>query len=161
VAALGWLFDCMDQRIFMVSRQAALTELLGYQDGPEGKLQTQAGETMTEAESTAASDAINWYSGLATAIFMIGWATGGLVFGIMAALLVVLVRRRLREPESWQQARAERLRHGDKLADMGNLSQLLHDPRWRYHTIIGVLLALAGVIGLWGVAFWTFELVRK
>ena len=30
VAALGWLFDCMDQRIFMVSRRTALTELLGY-----------------------------------------------------------------------------------------------------------------------------------
>src|SRR6516162_3663309 len=29
VAALGWLFDCMDQRIFMVSRESALTELLG------------------------------------------------------------------------------------------------------------------------------------
>src|SRR5262249_300424 len=41
------------------------------------------------------------------------------------------------------------------------LSTMLKDPRWRYHTIIGVLLAVAGVIGLWGVGFWTFELVRK
>jgi hypothetical protein len=43
---------------------------------------------------------------------------------------------------------------------MGSLGEMLSDRRWRYHTIIGVLLAVAGVIGLWGVGFWTFELVR-
>src|SRR5262245_49312216 len=82
VAALGWLFDCMDQRIFMVSRQQALTELLGYKY-EEGKLVTHAGQPLAEAASKEAVGAIGWYSGLATAIFMIGWATGGLVFGIM------------------------------------------------------------------------------
>src|SRR5262249_61353191 len=32
---------------------------------------------------TEARNDINWYSGLATAVFMIGWASGGLYFGIM------------------------------------------------------------------------------
>jgi MFS family permease len=44
---------------------------------------------------------------------------------------------------------------------MGSIGELFHDRRWRYHTIIGVLLALSGVIGLWGVGFWTFELVTN
>src|SRR5262249_6120403 len=32
---------------------------------------------------TEARNDIDWYSGLATAVFMIGWATGGLFFGVM------------------------------------------------------------------------------
>jgi MFS family permease len=33
--------------------------------------------------------------------------------------------------------------------------------RRRYHTVIGVLLATSGVMGLWGIGFWTPELVRS
>src|SRR5579863_7469758 len=62
VASLGWMFDTMDQRIFVLARGPAMKELL-----PVG---------------TASAD-ITWYSGLATAIFMIGWASGGLFFGVM------------------------------------------------------------------------------
>src|SRR6266853_5305806 len=62
VASLGWLFDTMDQRIFVLARGPAMKELL-----PPG---------------TAPAD-ITWYSGLATAVFMVGWASGGLFFGIM------------------------------------------------------------------------------
>src|SRR5262249_41694812 len=86
VAALGWLFDCMDQRIFMVTRQRALTELLGYkyQKNEAGKeeLVSLSGSSLTKTEQATARADISWYSGLATAIFMIGWATGGLFFGI-------------------------------------------------------------------------------
>jgi len=32
--------------------------------------------------------------------------------------------------------------------------------RWRYNAIIGISLATAGAIGLWGVGFWTPELIR-
>src|SRR5262249_47627082 len=59
------------------------TELLGYKKGEGGKLYTLSGDSLTESERTVASKNIDWYSGLATAIFMIGWATGGLIFGIM------------------------------------------------------------------------------
>jgi MFS family permease len=44
---------------------------------------------------------------------------------------------------------------------MGDLKELFHDRRWRYHTVIGVTLAMAGVMGLWGVGFWMPELVRN
>lgn len=62
VAALGWLFDCLDQQIFTLSRLPAMRELLG--------------------PSATQADAIS-YGGYATSIFLIGWATGGLVFGVI------------------------------------------------------------------------------
>src|SRR3990172_484657 len=82
VAALGWLFDCMDQRIFMVTRQRAMTELLGYEAKGKDMVTLGSQTPLTESEQKIARDDIDWYSGLATAIFMIGWATGGLIFGI-------------------------------------------------------------------------------
>lgn len=62
VAALGWLFDCLDQQIFTLSRLPAMRELLG----PDS----------TQAQALE-------YGGYATSIFLIGWATGGLVFGVI------------------------------------------------------------------------------
>ena len=29
IASCGWLFDCMDQRIFILARESALRDLLG------------------------------------------------------------------------------------------------------------------------------------
>src|SRR3954452_3707022 len=57
VASLAWMFDCLDQQIFLLARNSALKNLL-----PAGR------------------DAIT-YGGYATAIFIAGWATGGLIFG--------------------------------------------------------------------------------
>src|SRR5215472_2413214 len=230
VASLGWLFDTMDQRIFVLARGPAMKDLL-----PAGM----------------ASADVTWYSGLATAIFMLGWAFGGLFFGIMGdrwgraktmmltiliysgftglsalsrnhwdfmayrfltglgvggefaagvtlvaevmpesarahalgmlqafsaignvigsaisfivlplgwrwmftvgilpSLLVVAVFRKMREPETWQKVRDSVARGGDK-KQLGSLADLWGDPRWRKHTIIGLLLAISGVVGLW------------
>jgi MFS family permease len=256
VAALGWLFDTMDQQLFVLARTPALTALLANE-----------GKQVTPAELTN-------YGGIATSVFIVGWATGGLVFGlfgdrwgrartmmitilvyslftglsafsvtiydfflwrfitgmgvggefaagvslvaevmpvrarpyalgllqalsavgnmtaagisfllppqlevqgvqgwrwmflvgILPALLVVIVRRKLKEPDSWVQAK-EALDRGKRRAEfqrqMGDLKELFHDRRWRYHTVIGVTLAMAGVMGLWGVGFWMPELVRN
>lgn len=60
VASLGWLFDTMDQRIFVLVRQPAMEALL-----PTG------------------SD-VKYFSGIATTVFMIGWAVGGLYFGMLS-----------------------------------------------------------------------------
>jgi MFS family permease len=87
---------------------------------------------------------------------LLGWQLLFLV-GAAPALVVVFVRRRLKDPESWQQAKAA-ARSGLQ-AEMGDLRELLGTPRWRRNTIIGLTLALAGVIGLWGVGFWTPELI--
>jgi MFS family permease len=257
VAALGWLFDTMDQRIFVLARTPALKDLLpGTPDAVVGQ-----------------------YAGYATAIFILGWATGGLVFGlfgdrwgrtrtmmitilvysvftglsalsrswldfafyrfltgmgvggefaagvalvaevmpsrarpyclgmlqalsaignisgsglgffvgsqaefgqipgwrllflvgILPALLVAVIFWRLREPETWVRAK-QRAHETDPSSQqqpdefhrqLGDLREIFLDRRWRYHTIIGMILGLSGQIGLWGVGFWTPELVRN
>ena len=45
IASAGWLFDCMDQRIFILARESALRDLLG---------------------PSAAADAVKTYGGYAT-----------------------------------------------------------------------------------------------
>src|SRR5580765_3898949 len=66
VAALGWLFDTMDQQLFNLARVPAMKELLA---DPE----TGAVDGATVAK----------FGGYATSIFLIGWATGGLGFGVL------------------------------------------------------------------------------
>ena len=246
VASLGWLFDCLDQQLFTLSRMPAMKALL-----PEGH------------------DPILW-GGYATSVFLAGWATGGLVFGALGdrigraktmmltiliyslctglsalstsfwdfafyrfitglgvggefavgvallaevmparsrsgalgalqalsamgnisaaligmgmagleksgvislgnswrwmfvigaipALLALVIRARMKEPERWQ-----------KMKDSGALDrhsvftygELFRDPRWRRNAIVGMLLVCSGVIGLWGIGFFTPELIR-
>jgi MFS family permease len=249
VAALGWLFDTMDQQLFNLARTPAITELLG-----EGASKTQ----------------IDKFGGYATSIFIVGWATGGLFFGILGdrigrakvmlltillyslftglsalsvgiwdfalyrfltglgvggefavgvalvaevmpdrarthalgwlqtlsavgnitaafinmslgivegegmlgdfkpwrimfvigalpALLAILIRARLKEPERWQHAVAE---GGAVQHKAGSLTELFGDPRWRKHALVGLALAIPGVVGLWGIGFFSFDFVR-
>src|SRR5688500_5334765 len=71
VASLGWLFDTMDQRIFLISRQSAMTELLGYERDATGKLASYRGNPIAEDERQEADGQIKWYSGVATMVFML------------------------------------------------------------------------------------------
>ncbi|HZL91607.1 MAG TPA: MFS transporter [Pirellulaceae bacterium] len=244
VAALGWLFDTMDQQLFNLARVPAMRALL-----------------------TDPSDAnVAEWGGYATSIFLIGWATGGLGFGVLGdrigrakvmlmtiliysfftglsafsvgfwdfaiyrfltglgvggefavgvalvaevmptrarpfalgllqalsavgnitaallsiglgrleesgtigsawrvmfiigtvpALLAILIRRRLKEPERWEAAR-----HGVQ-SQLGSYSELFTHPTWRKHAIFGMLLAFAGVVGLWGIGFFSIDLNRS
>jgi MFS family permease len=250
VSALGWLFDTMDQQLFNLARNPAITELLG-QGAPKIKIDN--------------------YGAIATSIFILGWATGGLFFGILGdrigrakvmmltilvysaftglsalsvgvwdfaiyrfltglgvggefavgvalvaevmpagarthalgwlqalsavgnigaafinlglgvaegegmlgeftpwrimfvigalpALLAVAIRWKLKEPEAWQHAVAEGGTVVQKRA--GSLSELFGDPRWRRNAIVGLALAVPGVVGLWGIGFFTFDFAR-
>jgi len=83
-----------------------------------------------------------------------------MIAGLLPAFLVIAVRRKLEEPESWKLAKAKALEDGPGGVEMGSLKELLGDPRWRRNVIIGVLLAMSGVISVWGVSFWTPELLR-
>lgn len=233
VAALGWLFDTMDQQLFNLARKPALTELMKV--APNHPIVAE-------------------YSGYATAIFLIGWATGGLFFGVLGdrygraktmvltilvysvctglsalsqgpwdfmfyrfltglgvggefavgiallaevmperarayaigwlqslsavgnitaaviallgtdwrtmfligtgpALLALVIRRRLKEPEKWREAVAA------KKEKMGSYRELFGDSRWRKNAIVGLALAFVGVVGLWGIAFFSFDLI--
>ena len=301
VASLGWLFDCLDQQLFLLARVPAMKSLL------------------------LPGQDVGLYSGYATSIFLIGWATGGLAFGVLGdrigraktmmltiliyslctglsalsrgfwdfafyrfitglgvggefavgvslvaevmpdkarpyalsllqalsaignisaafisigfgdlessgiiragtswrwmflvgavpAFLALIVRARLKEPERWQVAKTAGLKHELKLGSYGELfgnpnwhrsatvaglcvgaivligfagpaswpklgiGLLLslvaiaaglwsvygggNSSRWRRNAVVGLLLAFTGVIGLWGIAFFSFDLVR-
>ena len=73
--------------------------------------------------------------------------------GAVPAPLALLVFKKLKEPEQWLKARAEKRR-------MGSFADLFTDPRWRRNSIVGMLLAFAGVVGLWGIGFFSFDLLR-
>ena len=243
VASLAWLFDCLDQQLFILARNNAITTRLG-----------------TGADPLL----VKKYGGYATAIFVAGWATGGLIFGSIGdrigrartlamtvllysictglsafsrnftdfaiyrfvtglgvggvfglavalvadalpekarpkalgmlqalsavgnvtaglcsmalsgvsplvswkylfwigaapAFLCLFIMLRLKEPEKWVQARAaSRLAGGKK---MGSYSDMLGVGRWRRPAVLGMLLCVAGVVGLWGVGFFSPELV--
>jgi MFS family permease len=78
------------------------------------------------------------------------------LFGLAPATLALLVRRRLKEPERWQQAVA-----GGQAKRAGSYAELFGDPRWRRNALVGLCLAFAGVVGLWGIGFFSGDLVQN
>jgi MFS family permease len=87
VAALGWLFDTMDQQLFNIARVPAMRALLG--PAPVAPA-ADASEEERAAYKTKADDFdkdVGEYSGYATSIFLIGWGTGGIAFGIVGDLI--------------------------------------------------------------------------
>ena len=67
VASLAWLFDCLDQQLFILARDNAIRALLAAEGGLELSKVDPALVTKNGAN--------------AMAIFVAGWATGGLIFG--------------------------------------------------------------------------------
>src|SRR5437016_4779694 len=66
IAALGWMLDCTDQHLFNLVRPPSVTELLtGHV--PAGQLDATAKEVGSQL----------------TAVFLIGWAAGGFLFGMI------------------------------------------------------------------------------
>jgi len=78
--------------------------------------------------------------------------------GILPALLTVPIIFVLREPEPWKRAR-EAARSGEAHKQVGSIKELFSDPRWRRNGIIGLLLGVSGMIGLWGIGFFSPELI--
>ena len=63
VAWFGFMFDLMDSTLYSLVMVPAVRNLLG---------------------GVASTQSIGWYGGLVTAIFLVGWASGGVFFGIFA-----------------------------------------------------------------------------
>lgn len=250
VASAAWLFDCLDQQLFILARNNAIQTLLASDAGVDFKSVDPA--------------KVKEWGGYATSIFVLGWATGGLIFGSLGdrigraktlaltvllysvctglsafsktivdfsiyrfitglgvggvfglavalvadalpeaarpkalgllqalsavgnvtaglcamgvaglapteswkylfwigaipAFLCIFIMVRLKEPEKWLQARAASKAVGGK--KMGSYSDMFGSARWRKPAILGVLLCVAGVVGLWGVGFFSPELV--
>jgi MFS family permease len=64
VAWFGFMFDLMDSTLYSLVMVPAVRDLLGG--------------------AAASTQSIGWYGGLVSAIFLVGWATGGVFFGIFA-----------------------------------------------------------------------------
>ncbi len=78
--------------------------------------------------------------------------------GALPALLVLWIRRSIKEPEKWQEAKDAARQTGGQ--ELGGIPNLFRDPVIRRNTIAATLMATAGVGGLWGIAFWTPELTK-
>ncbi len=65
VAWLGWVFDAMDATIYAMVLHPALHDLLGR-------------------SGTATAEAVGWYGGIIFSGFLVGWALGGVLFGVLA-----------------------------------------------------------------------------
>ena len=66
VAWLGWVFDAMDATIYAIVLHPALHDLLHSGMGPP------------------TTEQVGWYGGIIFSIFLIGWAIGGITFGVLA-----------------------------------------------------------------------------
>jgi MFS family permease len=73
--------------------------------------------------------------------------------GALPAPLALVVFKKLKEPEQWLKARAEKKK-------LGSYAELFADPRWRRNSIVGFLLGFAGIVGLWGIGFFSYDLFR-
>src|SRR5436190_11826693 len=251
IASCGWLFDCMDQRIFILAREPALRELLGTDPQAAAQLKTVGGYATTSmilgwatggiifgmmsdrlgrvktmvitllvysgftglsglattwvdftlyrflgglgvggmfgAATTLAAESVpgqfravalgslqalsalgNIMGSLASlmippgaAAFAAGYSGWRVLFfvGIVPSILIVPIMFVLKEPDSWLRARAEAAAGRGSGKTIGSPLELFRHPRWRHNTIIGLLLGVSGMIGLWGIGFFSPELI--
>jgi MFS family permease len=80
------------------------------------------------------------------------------VVGTVPALLVLLIMRRLHEPERWSALAAQKSIRERLAAYTG---ELFSDPRWSRNAVVGLLLASSGIIGLWAIGFFVVDFVRE
>jgi MFS family permease len=250
IASAGWLFDCMDQRLFILGRESALTDLLrhdpallpyvkthigyattsmilGWATGGIifGMMSDKMGRVKTMVATLIVYSGFTGLSGLATSWvdftlyrFLAGIGIGGMFgaattlvaesvpaaframalgslqalsalgnimgsllslqippgsesfiggyagwrvlffVGIIPALLVVPIILVLKEPDSWLKAKAD-ARAGVGHKNVGSPAELFRHPRWRRNTIVGLFLGVSGMIGLWGIGFFSPELI--
>src|SRR4051812_18650111 len=74
IAALGWLFDTMDQNLMNIVRAPSLTEI--FHPHPDTK-------ALATQEKIDLDKKVKEYGGKLTSIFLLGWAAGGFIFGIL------------------------------------------------------------------------------
>lgn len=77
--------------------------------------------------------------------------------GAAPAFLCIFIMFRLKEPVKWIAARdASRLAGGKA---MGSYGSLFGEVQWRRPAILGMILCVSGVVGLWGVGFFSGALI--
>lgn len=96
-----------------------------------------------------------WVAALAGMAVGANWRYAYLV-GILPALLILWVRAAVKEPEQWKQKAAE-----GSGAQLGSFKDLLMNPRWNRHAILGMLLGAVGLATFWAVVVATQDLARE
>jgi MFS family permease len=100
-------------------------------------------------------------AGLFAGRYLSAWRIMFLI-GILPGLLLVVVQFTLKEPERWVlQRKAEAGNEAGSAWSrfFGTLVALLQHPIWGRRAVFGLLLTGAGVVGLWGIGFFSVRLV--
>ena len=79
------------------------------------------------------------------------------IIGAAPAFLCIFIMIRLKEPAKWIAAR-DASRAGTGKA-MGSYGSLFGEAQWRGPAIFAMLLCVSGVVGLWGVGFFSGALI--
>jgi MFS family permease len=87
---------------------------------------------------------------------MVSWKYLFLI-GAAPAFLCIFIMMRLKEPAKWIAAREASRAVGGKA--MGSYGSLFGEARWRRSALLGMTLCVAGVVGLWGVGFFSGALI--
>lgn len=86
------------------------------------------------------------------------WRVAFLI-GVAPALLVLWVRARVKEPETWRAAKTKAAAgEGERL---GSFRDLLLNPRWNRRAILGMLLAAVGLGTFWAITVSGQDLARE
>ena len=250
IASCGWLFDCMDQRLFILARESALKELLlsdperlpaikthigyattsmilgwatggiifGMMSDRIGRVKTMVATLLVYSGFTGLSGFAQTWVDFTVYRFLVGLGVGGMFgaattlvaesvpghframalgslqalsamgnimgslislqippgaqsliggysgwrvlffVGILPSLLVIPIVFVLKEPASWLKAKADS-DAGVGHKNVGSPIELFRHPRWRRNTIVGLFLGVSGMIGLWGIGFFSPELI--
>jgi MFS family permease len=79
------------------------------------------------------------------------------IFGALPPMACVYFQFRMKEPEKWVVARARGKIDGVRF---GSYASLFGEARWRKPALFGMLLCVAGVVGLWGIGNFSPDLVN-
>jgi MFS family permease len=247
MACLAWMFDCLDQQLFIIARQSAITALSPLGTDPAllkkaganataifvagwamgglifGAVGDRIGRAKTLTFTVLMYSLFTGLSALATSVTMfeffrfitglgvggvfglsvalvadslpdaarphalgllqalsaVGNVTAGLIgvsvgwletfkivpgsawrwmfmIGALPAFLCVFIQMRLKEPDRWVKARAAGKTSGVRF---GSYAALLGDTRWRGRAMVGMVLCVSAVVGLWGIGFFSPELI--
>ena len=79
--------------------------------------------------------------------------------GVVPAGLVLVMRGRVHEPDAWRAAKAAA--DAGTGPPVGSYADLFGGGPVTRNTLLGMVLALVGVIGLWGIGFFSIDLQQK
>ncbi len=96
-----------------------------------------------------------WMAAIVGILVATQWRYAYLV-GILPALLILWVRASVKEPEQWQKKKDQ-----NDGTPMGSFRDLLLNPRWRKHALLGMLLAAVGLGTFWSVTVAGQNLAQK